>query len=151
MSKQDVTYIKIDAHYSEHVTREAVPGDEWDADDTDETCVIEGAHVVPEQNTFDFVHVGPIKDPMYLVVVRYQTGDSFSTHTGRTAFAALVSNKTDADTVRQAIRDKSIADRSEKFRVRLQNGKKVDIYPSQWTGYFESVESVWVHPVHVSL
>ena len=145
MAPKNLTYLKIDYGHSEHVSREADPTDQWDADDVDHTYVIRGMSLGTDKS-FDFIHEGPLKTPMYLVTVIYGTGDSFHTETGRCALAALVSTKTDADTVRQAIRANGGADT---FTVKLANGRKVQIHPSEWTGYFETIEGVFVHPVRL--
>lgn len=72
-------------------------------------------------------------DKLFLVVVRYGTGDTFGTTSGRWCPVGLF--KTDAE--------------AEELLRRLRRDPKDHPGSSTWTGYFECMEDIEVHELEV--
>ncbi len=145
-SNPNVTYIKVVDHVSTEVTRYATRA-EWDNDDTEESHDIQGLEVVdnPDIGYHDLVVNFPVEKNVnyFLLYVSYDTGDSFGRYCGKVEFVSLFKEESEALVAR-----KKILKMKEITSIQIDNnGHKETVYNGSWTGYFESVNGIYVETV----
>lgn len=165
-NSQERSFVRVLADQHTSVTEAADPKDEWSADSTASEVYIKGIEVLSENEYFDLVvpfDVMPNKE-YYLVFVNYDTGDSFSHHSGQICYLDLFQSKELAHDLAKKIQenakepyDYSTAKKGQRLpnsvAYKWDNGQEVDCYAATWKGYFErfnhvSVESVTVRYSH---
>jgi len=90
----------------------------------------------------DEVHAA---DEVFLVVVRYQDGDSFGTSHGNWTVFKAVTSEAEATEIAGSIEDGSLA-------KAVEADQKRGVYNTclQWVGYFNSLEGVEIHSFRVA-
>lgn len=96
-------------------------------------------------------------DWVYMIIVTYTTGSTFGCDSGRKAFGAITTNADKAFSLAQAFQDHEQRINSSEWRSKPHTfdekyqmtfeGVTYDV--GQWTGYFESIDSVDVMRVAV--
>lgn len=150
MNKNEKIPIKVIADTHCVVTREG--HGEWDADDLSWSTTIRGFDVGRNENDYDFFVDPPIKSHYYLVYVTYSTGDSFHHEEGKVCYVELVDTFEEAEAISDAI-EKDYRNNKDGFgllKVKLPTGKKVEVYPGTWKGYFERLSSVDIETIRRS-
>lgn len=118
------------------------PDDSWDRPDTESQFI--GVTVRPGGNWPVRKSVNP-GNAIYVVVIKYSTGDTFGNDSGCCACVGVENTKEDAEELRRIVRER-VNNGAYSFDT---GGNSVvfkgwTYYLGSWLGYFESVESVWV-------
>ena len=132
--------------YDEFVTttREPDENDEWDRGSTSTDRYIRGISMGRDKSgeTMTVSFKPEAGKWYYLVYTEYSTGDSFGhDNNSRVIFHDLYTTRESAEEAIEGLstplkRKKS--DWHNMYRITLENGKEVDVYPS-WEGYFEDL------------
>lgn len=99
------TKIEVEADIHGYVTRHGDREDRWDRDDTAQDVSITGIKIVDEKGYGD-LEVNYVVDPnkeYYLVLVNYDTGDSFGRDEGQVCYVDLFESKEKAQALVDAI------------------------------------------------
>ena len=139
--KKKFTNVNIIHDIYEHITREADPDDCWDRNSTAQTHEFRGLEVVEhEYSHFKVPFSIEYEKPYYLVVVYYDTGDSFGHDENRADLIELYDNIEFAQKTVNIINNSYT---SEEYSSEILNceGKPLKIFNS-WQGYFEHLNYV---------
>lgn len=117
----------------------------------DEHTTVEGVTVIRDDKSYDKVSFEPVDgNIVYVVLVRYQSGDTFGTTYGNYEVMNVFDNPLDAQELAEAVdrdADKTdIHDNIDRLFEFEHNGKT---YYKAWAGYFERYEGVEVHTVRI--
>jgi hypothetical protein len=129
-------------HYGTDVTREA-SDDEYDGDDLAHDASFAGVRLCAGKEAGDLAVAFEPKPGMevFVVCVRYSTGDSFHHETGLFSVAAAFSDEQHALWCKAAIED---GKESFGLCVYAEDGSLTRLEVN-WAGYFERVESCDIH------
>lgn len=121
------------------------PTDEWDRPDVYYDYQIHGIRIGDRVNYELIVDypVEPNRD-YYLVVVNYDTGDSFGRDYGRIAFVHLFQDLAVAEKARDVI----LANDTSSVTIQWDSGKEENMYCC-WIGYFEEMNDCDIVPVRL--
>lgn len=141
--KNDITTIKVLDVVNVEVTR-PWNGEEWSGEDTQESHYIQGIKIVDGWGDLDIPFCPKPDETYYLVVVNYDTGDSFSRHEGKICFVDLFRDAKKAkDLVFKINSSKDICS----IEYEHDDGTILKCSTGNWTGYFEKVNSVHIEEV----
>jgi len=147
-----MTNISIVTDYEKRITRRADRNDAYDRDDTATDHTIMGFEVVGDDSYKDFsVSFNPVPDrDYYLLMVIYDTGDSFGRDAGQLSLIDLYENQEMAADAAKAIRAHANNDDYD-FNLKLiaENGVERSLY-TPWKGYFESIQSIEVRAIRMN-
>lgn len=129
--------IRVIIDVKTHVTRAGNPDDRWDGDDLSHEWRVVG-YTTNLSRWGENAHVRRVDGPVYVVIVDYDTGDSFSHDEHKTCF---IDAFTDINVARE------LAERITKAgatTIEYVNdaGKTVSCYCGTWHGYFERLNRV---------
>ena len=139
--------VQVPNDYTEEITRERDPNDEWDNDDTRRDYSFTGT-LLPATGYWDFILTEEPKNGslFYLVCVYYDTGDSFHRCANVMVMIGLYKAMEDAMTVKSAIEADSTNkddDCSRNINVVLPMSKKKEFINTRtWKGYFDRFSHV---------
>lgn len=100
---------------------------------SDKDCGIYG-----EPIDVDFELIPNMK--LYLLVVRYTTGDSFGTSYGNACFEGVYQTLDEVNVVADLINKDT-----SKYRKYIENKKRTEYVRIPWDGYFERLEDIEIH------
>lgn len=121
------------------------------ADREDEHTVVEGVTVNRDASSYDKVEFEPVDGmTVYVVIVRYQSGDTFGTSYGNYevmgVFDAIDAARELAEAVDREANETDVRGRVDRKFEFDHDGKT---YYKAWAGYFERFEGVEVHSVRI--
>jgi len=128
---------------------------QWDADDVSYNTTVKGIRVAGSKQHHEFtVPFEPVPGvTYYLVVVTYNTGDSFHREDGCTEFVSMWTTSAGADRAAQAILEHYRTFRENKvsysYKIELEGAREPAELFATWCGYFERMTSVEVVPVQL--
>lgn len=111
----------------------------WEASNSHE---IEGIVVVPKGSSYDLVREDDVKDGdiLYLVVVQYSTGDSFGNESGLVEFVDTFRTLEKARACLKAVKNSN----DTTLVYIMDNGAEYRSSYTSWSGYFDSLEDVYI-------
>ena len=132
MKEETKTKLALEYEQNSYVTEKADPDDSWDRDNT----ATEFSPTVLRLGdkgrnwrveVFDVDYPVQVGDNLFLVVVRYDTGDTFGHNENEFCFIGVYKTKKELEKVNKSIKDGS----HEKSYI--------------WTGYFENYRDTEIH------
>lgn len=120
-------------------------------DREDEYTQIEGVTVTRDDDSYIKVPFEPVDDTtVYVVIVRYQSGDTFGTSYGNYEVMDVFDDADEAKELAEAVdRDAYSSDIRGKVETKFEFTHDGKEYYKAWVGYFERYEGVEVHSVRV--
>jgi len=142
------TYIRIIDETYHEITREADPDERWDGDDSYTSHSIRGYKVVGKKDYYDVaLKNDPVEgQPLWLLFVNYDTGNSFQREEGEIEFVDVFSHSIIAVENQRRIQE-YLKDQTKDhytMELRLDTGEKYSYSATAFIGYFESVNDVEV-------
>lgn len=140
------TEIKVlDCEHIE-VTREHDPSDRWSGEDTHTEHHIEGVAIASKKSSWDLIVNFELKfeKDYCLVFAIYNSGDSFSHHSGKIAFVGLYESDEDAEAVKKIL-EVPCKENDYGREIGLHGKKETFFMP--WNDYFSSLTYIEVQGV----
>lgn len=149
--------VRVSVDTYSYDTTDADPDDSWDRPDT--ALEINGYHAAVVDTKADeksyywndsiVAEIDDDSDEVYVVVVRYSTGDTFGHDDGQVYLADAFDDEQDAYDLRDEFKKHDHSyDRRAVVPFNFEyRGKSYDI---PWAGYFENLEGIHVETVKIS-
>lgn len=152
----NLTYIKVIKEVNYYTIQEPDPNDSWDRGESGENHYIRGIQIVSEKDYHDLVVNFPIQknETYFLVLVNYNTGNSFGRTNGKVEFIDLFKTEGKARQLAEKIaedqRHKNDQDYNHSFSYSREDGTTAQCGTYTWTGYFERFNYSEVETVSVT-